>query len=169
MQVAFDFVTSTVRCFQAPDDIFFHFLGTPKDPIARKKRLRQFRKEQKDQDDKQEKILKGMKDIAKDEEKQKQKDKMTEERSQEVKTYVFMLNFLPVLFEEPLLYVYLFQTSEFLLGIHLIFHIDSHHLHFAESVTCAVHLSYHSRSSFNVFFITIIDKIQFSLVMKPPL
>lgn len=60
--------------------------GTPKDPIARKKRLRQFRKEQKDQDDKQEKILKGMKDIAKDEEKQKQKDKMTEERSQEVKT-----------------------------------------------------------------------------------
>ncbi|MPC08934.1 Protein flightless-1 [Portunus trituberculatus] len=62
------------------------FAGTPKDPIARKKRLRQFRKEQKDQDDKQEKILKGMKDIAKDEEKQKQKDKMTEERSQEVKT-----------------------------------------------------------------------------------
>ncbi|KAB7507509.1 Protein flightless-1 [Armadillidium nasatum] len=51
-----------------------------KDPIARKKRLRQFRK---DQDDKQEKILKGMKDIAKDEEKQRQKDKMTEERSQE--------------------------------------------------------------------------------------
>lgn len=62
--------------------------GTPKDPIARKKRLRQFRKDQKDQqDDKQEKILKGMKEIAKDEEKQKQKDKMTEERSQEVKTY----------------------------------------------------------------------------------
>ncbi|XP_042876156.1 protein flightless-1-like [Penaeus japonicus] len=61
--------------------------GTPKDPIARKKRLRQFRKDQKDQqDDKQEKILKGMKEIAKDEEKQKQKDKMTEERSQEVKT-----------------------------------------------------------------------------------
>ncbi|KAK3858495.1 hypothetical protein Pcinc_035323 [Petrolisthes cinctipes] len=58
--------------------------GTPKDPIARKKRLRQFRKDQ--QDDKQEKILKGMKEIAKDEEKQKQKDKMTEERSQEVKT-----------------------------------------------------------------------------------
>lgn len=31
-----------------------------------------------------------MKEIAKDEEKQKQKDKMTEERSQEVKTYVFI-------------------------------------------------------------------------------
>ncbi|KAK7075215.1 hypothetical protein SK128_020054 [Halocaridina rubra] len=60
--------------------------GTAKDPIARKKRLRQFRKEQKEQDDKQEKILKGMKEIAKDEEKQKQKDKMTEERSQEVRT-----------------------------------------------------------------------------------
>ncbi|XP_064101883.1 protein flightless-1-like [Macrobrachium nipponense] len=58
--------------------------GTPKDPIARKKRLRQFKKDQ--QDDKQEKILKGMKEIAKDEEKQKQKDKMTEERSQEVRT-----------------------------------------------------------------------------------
>merc|ERR1712106_566417 len=58
--------------------------GTPsKDPIARKKRLRQFRKDQ--QDDKQEKILKGMKEIAKDEEKQKQKEKMTEERSKEVK------------------------------------------------------------------------------------
>lgn len=56
--------------------------GTPKDPIARKKRLRQFRKDQ--QDDKQEKILKGMKDIAKDEEKQKQKEKMTEERSSQV-------------------------------------------------------------------------------------
>ncbi|KAA0202906.1 hypothetical protein HAZT_HAZT000741 [Hyalella azteca] len=56
--------------------------GLPKDPIARKKRLRQFRKDQ--QDDKQEKILKGMKDIAKDEEKQKQKEKMTEERSSQV-------------------------------------------------------------------------------------
>lgn len=36
-----------------------------------------------------------MKEIAKDEEKQKQKDKMTEERSQEVKTYemIFLLYF----------------------------------------------------------------------------
>ena len=58
--------------------------GAPsKDPIARKKRLRQFRSKDQ-QDDKQEKILKGMKDIAKDEEKQKQKEKMTEERSTEV-------------------------------------------------------------------------------------
>uniref|UniRef100_A0A2P2I1Y5 Protein flightless-1-like n=1 Tax=Hirondellea gigas TaxID=1518452 RepID=A0A2P2I1Y5_9CRUS len=57
--------------------------ATPKDPIARKKRLRQFRSKDQ-QDDKQEKILKGMKDIAKDEEKQKQKEKMTLERSAQV-------------------------------------------------------------------------------------
>merc|ERR1719376_718223 len=50
----------------------------PKDPIARRKRLRQFRAAP--QDDSQRLILAGMKDIAKDGEKQKVKDQMTEER-----------------------------------------------------------------------------------------